>query len=291
MRDAESLTEEVAAALVVEQFPEWSTMPVSLVVPGGHDNRTFRLGDDLTIRLPTDEGYVAGELKEHAWLSRLASVVPLPIPEVVGAGRPSALFPRPWSVRRWIPGETASLDRVADPIGFARDLAGFLVALRAADATGGPVAGEQSFFRGASPVAYDAGVRTSLARLADEVDARRVDAVWDRALESEWAGDAVWFHGDVAAGNLIVDEGRLAAVIDFGTSGIGDPACDTVIAWTLLPDDAGRAYRDALALDDDAWDRGRGWALWKALVTIDEHRASRPDLADDARRVLQRVLA
>lgn len=291
MRDAERLTEELAARLVAEQFPHWSDLRIELVRPGGHDNRTFRLGDEMTIRLPTDEGYVAGELKEHVWLERLAPVVPLAIPVIRGVGVPTTDFKLPWSIRQWIPGDTAGLDRIADPVRFARDLAGFLVALRAADTTGAPAAGSQSFLRGMHPSAYDDDVRSTIVRIGDELEVPRVEAAWEQALASTWTGEPVWFHGDVAAGNLIVADGRLVAVIDFGTSGVGDPACDVVIAWTLLGDGARSAFREALGVDPDTWERGRGWALWKALITIAEHRDTDPAAADAARRVLEQVLA
>ncbi|MEJ7651278.1 MAG: aminoglycoside phosphotransferase family protein [Nakamurella sp.] len=291
MRDPEKLTEELAAALVADQFPHWAELPVDLLLPGGHDNRTFRLGADLTVRLPTDDGYIAGELKEHAWLERLGPLLPQPIPEIVGKGAPSSTFDRPWSVRRWISGETPTPDRVEDFDQFVRDLGAFLTALRGADAAGAPAAGDQSFHRGAHPRAYDEETRATIQQLRDEVDVPRVTAVWDRALDSEWTGAPVWFHGDVAHGNLLVADGLLCGVIDFGTSGVGDPACDTVIGWTLLPDDAARAFRDVLGLDPDTWDRGRGWALWKALITIVEHRETSHWLADEARGVLRRVLA
>lgn len=290
MRDVEKLTEELATALVSDQFPRFAHLPVELLRPGGHDNRTFRLGAELTIRLPTDDGYVAGELKEQAWLAQLAPQLPLPIPEVVGQGVPAPEFPRPWSVRRWIAGDTPTLARIDDFARFAGDLAAFLTALRGAGTTGAPAAGVQSFHRGAHPRAYDDETRSTIQHLRDEIDVPRVTAVWERALDSEWPGAPVWFHGDVARGNLLVAGGRLGGVIDFGTSGVGDPACDTVIAWTLLPDDAARCYRDVLGLDDDSWDRGRGWALWKALITIAEHRDSDPAIADEARGVMRRVL-
>ena len=290
MRDVEKLTEELATALVADQFPRFAHLPVELLRPGGHDNRTFRLGTELTIRLPTDDGYVAGELKEQAGLAQLAPQLPLPIPEVVGQGVPAPEFLRPWSVRRWIAGETPTLARIDDFARFAGDLAAFLTALRGAGTTGAPAAGVQSFHRGAHPRAYDDETRSTIQHLRDEIDVPRVTAVWERALDSEWPGAPVWFHGDVARGNLLVAGGRLGGVIDFGTSGVGDPACDTVIAWTLLPDDAARCYRDVLGLDDDSWDRGRGWALWKALITIAEHRDSDPAIADEARGVMRRVL-
>ncbi|WP_353648821.1 aminoglycoside phosphotransferase family protein [Nakamurella sp. A5-74] len=190
----------------------------------GHDNRTFRLGSELTIRLPTDDGYVAGELKEQAWLAQLAPQLPLPIPEVVGQGVPAPEFLRPWSVRRWIAGETPTLARIDDFARFAGDLAAFLTALRGAGTTGAPAAGVQSFHRGAHPRAYDDETRSTIQHLRDEIDVPRVTAVWERALDSEWPGAPVWFHGDVARGNLLVAGGRLGGVIDFGTSGVGDPA-------------------------------------------------------------------
>jgi aminoglycoside phosphotransferase (APT) family kinase protein len=285
------LTPELARALIAEQFPQWAELPVELVVPGGHDNRTFRLGEKLTVRLPTDDGYVAGELKEHVWLPRLAAQLPLPIPDVVAVGSPGPSFPRPWSVRRWLPGETADPARIDDLTQFARELAGFLLALRAADATDGPAAGAQSFFRGADPAAYDAQTRETITELRDEVDSGVVTGIWDHALDSHWHQPPVWFHGDIAHGNLLVVRGRLSAVIDFGTSGVGDPACDVVIAWTMLRGDARETFRDEMGLDDDTWARGRGWALWKALITIAEHRRRRPSAAAEARGVLREILA
>jgi aminoglycoside phosphotransferase (APT) family kinase protein len=260
-------------------------------VPGGNDNRTFRLGDALTVRLPTADGYVAGELKEHEWLGRLAPALPVPIPVVEGTGMPSPTFPRPWSIRRWIPGETADPARVGTSVRFAEQLAAFLVALRAADATGGPAAGTQSFHRGADPAFYDAETRASITALRDEFDPLELSPIWDRALASRWTHAPVWFHGDVAPCNLLVDDrGDLAAVIDFGTSGVGDPACDTVIAWTVLRGAARAAFRERLGLDEATWERGRGWALWKALIMIVEHRTSTPSIADEARGVLRELL-
>lgn len=113
--------------------------------------------------------------------------------------------------------------------------------------------------------------------------------VWEDAVGATWLGDPVWFHGDVAGGNLLVRDGRLAAVIDFGTSGVGDPACDVVVAWTLLDGPARQAFRDALGVDGATWSRGRGWALWKALITL--AGATEDAAAEESRAVLEVVLA
>jgi aminoglycoside phosphotransferase (APT) family kinase protein len=168
-------------------------------------------------------------------------------------------------VRRWIDGSPVSDAPPPDPHAFARDLAGFLGALRRIDASGGPVAGAHSFQRGADPAFYDDEARRALAPLP-----AALTAIWTDALAATRDGDPVWFHGDVAAGNLLLDaDGRLAAVIDFGTCGVGDPACDLVIAWTLLDPDARATFRAATGADDATWARARGWAVWKAAISRD----------------------
>ena len=265
--------------LVATQFPRWRDLPVVPVRSDGWDNRTYRLGRDLSVRLPTADGYVPAVEKEQRWLPVLAPLLPLPIPEPVAIGAPSPEFPRPWSVRRWIEGEPVTDG--TDQERLAADLAGFLVALRAVDASDGPVAGEHSFHRGGPLAAYDEETRSCLARLGIDDS-----GVWDAALASRWDRSGVWFHGDVAVGNLLAREGRLAAVIDFGTCGVGDPACDLVIAWTFLDAPARRVFRDEVGLDDDTWARARGWALWKALLGLVGEPGSPVD-----RRTLDRVVA
>jgi aminoglycoside phosphotransferase (APT) family kinase protein len=221
------------------------------------------------VRLPSAATYAASVGKEHTWLPRLAPQVPVRIPESVALGAPGAGYPWPWSVRRWIAGRPAEQSRILDMRAFALDLAGFLTALMAVDATDGPAAGAHNFHRGGPPAFYDAETREALVALAGQVDTTAAAAVWDAALGARWTGDPVWFHGDVAFGNLLVDEaGRLTAVIDFGTSGVGDPACDLVVAWTLLDAPARAVFRAAMPADDAMWARARGWALWKALITL-----------------------
>jgi aminoglycoside phosphotransferase (APT) family kinase protein len=265
------ITVEVARRLVAAQFPQWADRPIRPVLHDGWDNTTFRLGDELSLRLPSDDGYVAQIAKEHRWLPVLAPLLPRRIPEPVAMGRPDGTFPRPWSVYRWIDGETASRARVRDLTAFANDLGTFLATLQSVDTTDGPAAGAHSFFRGSALGVYDADARQAIDTLGDDIDADAVTSLWESALATSWPRPPVWVHGDVAASNLLADDaGALRAVIDFGCCAVGDPACDLVIAWTFFDGASREAFRAALGFDDDTWRRGRGWALWKALITMAE---------------------
>lgn len=259
--------------LIAGQFPQFRDLPLRPVEVDGWDNRTYRLGEDMTVRLPTHESYTPAIDKEDRWLPVLAPHLPVPIPVPLAAGVPDAGYPFPWSIRRWLPGEPASPERIADLPAFAVAVGEFVLALQRIDATGGPTAGAHSFYRGAPPAHYDAETREALSRLAGRIDPAAAD-VWDAALASRWEGPPTWFHGDIAHGNLLVRDGRLAAVIDFGTSGVGDPACDLVIAWTFFAGRSREAFRRTVGQDAGTWARARGWALWKALISLpgDEQR-------------------
>lgn len=260
------IRETLVRRLVAGQFPEWADLPVRPVAFDGWDNRTFRLGDDLSVRLPSAAGYVGQIEKEHRWLPVLAPQLPLPIPTPIAKGQPADGYPWPWSIYRWLPGEIASVARIDDLAQFARDVAGFLVALAAIDPTGGPGPGHHNFYRGGSLMVYDAETRQAIIDLGDRIDGAAALEVWETALAATWDGPPVWFHGDIATGNLLVLDGRLGAVIDFGTSGVGDPACDLAITWTLFSGDSREAYRAAYPADQGMWSRGRAWTLWKALI-------------------------
>jgi aminoglycoside phosphotransferase (APT) family kinase protein len=285
------IDEELARRLIAGQFPHWADLAIAAVEFGGVDNRTFRLGEDLTVRLPSGEWYALQVSKEQRWLPRLAPRLPLLIPTPVAEGQPDDGYPFSWSVYRWLDGENASEETIADPLAFATTLASFLRALRSADATGGPAPGRHNFYRGGPLSTYADETIRAIEALGDEIPRDAVLKVWDDAMAATWAGHPVWFHGDVAAGNLLVREGRLAAVIDFGTSGVGDPACDVVIAWTLLHGESRNAFRSGLGADPGTWSRGRGWALWKALITLVDQLERDSHGAAASRRVVERVLA
>jgi aminoglycoside phosphotransferase (APT) family kinase protein len=277
--------------LVAAQFPEWATLEVTPVELDGWDNRTFRLGDEMSVRLPSQESYAVQVDKEHRWLPVLAGELPLPIPTPIARGVAAEDFPLPWSIYRWLDGEPVGVGRVDDLTQLAISLAEFLNALHRVDPARGPTPGAHNFHRGGPLTKYDGQTREAIDQLAGEIPTSRVVAVWEAALGALWPGPPVWFHGDVASGNLLVRDGRLSAVIDFGTSGVGDPACDTSIAWTLLTGEARQAFRATLAVDAGIWARGRGWTLWKALITMVGSRHSDSSLAAVARAVLDRVLA
>ena len=281
----------LVAALVAEQFPQWRHLPVTPVPRQGWDNRTFRLGADLSVRLPSAEGYVAAVAKEAQVLPHLATHLPLPVPVPVATGDPSGAFPHPWSVRRWLAGTTVEDAADVDRTVLAEDLGAWLAALRAVPAGPGPAAGRHGHYRGCHPSVYGDQVQAALQNLEDVDDAVDLEAcrrIWLEATTSVWPRAPVWFHGDVAVGNLLVQAGRLSAVIDFGGCGVGDPACDLVIAWTHFRGTERQVFRAAVGLPDDAWRRARGWALWKALVMITGR--SGPDPGGVQRRVLEEVL-
>ncbi|MEV5822731.1 aminoglycoside phosphotransferase family protein [Micromonospora haikouensis] len=276
--------------LVAGQFPHWADLPVEPVADGGWDNWTFRLGTGMSVRLPSAVEYAEAVAKEHRWLPVLAPRLPLPVPTPLAKGGPGEGYPYAWSVYRWLDGETARADRIADPVRFALDLAGFVVALQGVEAADGPRPGRHNWYRGGTLRTYDGLADRALTALDGRIDVGLAGEVWRRALDARWDGAERWFHGDLAQGNLLLDDGHLAAIIDFGTCGVGDPSCDLAIAWTLLTADGRRAFRERLAVDDATWARGRGWALWKTLVSY-ANELDDGEAAASSRRILDEICA
>ena len=285
------ITPELVSRLVAAQFPRWADLPIRPVAVDGWDNTTFHLGDEMSVRLPSHERYAAQVDKEHGWLPALADRLPLPIPQPLAKGEPASDYALPWSVYRWLEGEIASRAPVVDLERVAVELANFLAALYRIDPTGGPPPGQHNFFRGGDLAVYDDETRDALVTLGDEVDTAAATELWEAALAATWREAPVWIHGDVFEGNLLVTEGRLSAVIDFGCCGVGDPACDVTIAWTFLDSASREAFRRRLPLDEATWARGRGWALWKALIVLVRTRHDRPREAAQHRRTIDDVLA
>lgn len=260
------INEALVRNLIADQFSAWAELPVRSMPQQGWDNRSFRVGGNLVARLPSASAYEAQVHREQRWLPFLGPHLPFEIPAPLALGRPGRGYPWAWSIRSWIHGDTAASSPPSDVERFTEDLARFLNALHKVPAQGGPEPGEDNFHRGGSLKVYDTQFRDAIARLGAQVDTTAALTAWDVALASSRSQPPVWVHGDIALGNLLVREGRLAAVIDFGQVCVGDPACDTAIAWTYLHAKHRKGFRAQLELDAATWLRGRAWALWKAAI-------------------------
>ena len=277
------ITVELVGELIAEQFPQWASLRLTPSPRQGNDNHTFRLGEELSVRLPSAEAYAEGIRKEDLALPLLAEHTTVALPLVVASADPSDRFPLPWSIRRWLPGEVPDDATAVDRNRIARELGVFLNELRAAPTAHGPACGQHSFYRGTHPSVYSDQVQSALTELGGTVDRAACEAIWREATQSAWPHDPVWFHGDLAEGNILIQDGALGAVIDFGTCGVGDPACDLTIAWTWLGEER-ETFREVVNLDSDTWARARGWALWKALISL-------TDPCSPLRATQQRALA
>lgn len=277
--------------LLAAQLPQWSGLALTRVHSDGTDNVIYRLGEDMAVRVPRYGAAAAQAEKEAEWLPRLAPHLPLDVPVPLALGLPGEGFPWQWSVCRWVPGEPATDGRIADPHDAAVRLARFVAAIQRIDPAGGPPPGAHNFGRG-EPLAHrDDEVRTALEQLHGSVDVAAAAAVWEAALAAPvWDRPSVWIHGDLHGGNLLAAGGRLSGVVDFGGLGVGDPACDAMVAWTFLPRSARRVFRSELDVDDATWERARGWALSMGLIALPYYRTTNPALARSARRWIEEAL-
>lgn len=257
---------QLAKKLIETQFPQWKDLPIRPVAKSGWDNTTFHLGDNMLIRLPSAEEYASQVEKEQMWLPKLAKHLPLPIPTPIACGHPDASYPFKWSIYSWIEGESAATAKINNLTDFAKSLADFLIAFHKIDFILGPKAGPHSFYRGGSLTHYDSETREALTLLKSKIDTRKALKLWEEALKTEWKKPPVWVHGDISSGNLLVQNGKLSAVIDFGQLAVGDPACDLSIAWTFFDRASRETFLSTLQLDEATLTRAKAWALWKALI-------------------------
>ncbi|MGI5192178.1 aminoglycoside phosphotransferase family protein [Streptomyces sp. CA-288835] len=277
--------------LVDAQFPQWAELPLELLDPSGSDHVIYRLGEELSVRMPRHAGAIGQARKESEWLPRLAPHLPLAVPVPVAVGEPDFGYPWPWAVSRWLDGEVATVEALADSSVAAVELAEFLTALQQfapkdildgdvrEDLTGRPLADR------------DRATRAAITEVDGVFDTVAMTDLWDAALGAPgWDRPPVWFHGDFHTGNLLILDGRLSAVIDFGGLGIGDPACDLTIAFTLMSAGSRAAFRAALGVDDATWTRGRGWALTTALNAYTSYAAVNPRVAAQTTRQITEAL-
>lgn len=265
-----NITINLARKLIAEQFSEFSDLPITEVEKQGHDNRTYRLGSDRLIRMPTSADYALKVPKEQKLLPQLAKRLNVSIPTPIKMGNPSSSYPYPFSIYEWLPGKSINLLSLTDQDKeqLAADLAKFLKELQAIHDVEGPEPGQHNWWRGDHPSVYDEGARKQIAELAEIIDASKASALWDQACATRWNKTPIWIHGDFAIGNILMKDGKLSAVIDFGGAAVGDPACDLVIAWTYLTGKARQIFVNKMEMDQDTWLRARAWALWKATFEL-----------------------
>ena len=275
---------DLVRRLLADQHPRWADLPIQRVPSWGTDNALFRLGDELVVRLPVHEASAHDIEREERWVPLVAAGLPARVPERVASGEPAHGYPFHWCVWRWIAGAGPVAGQLADPHRTAREIATVVSALQAIDATGGPRAG-----RGVplSDPDRDLRTRNAISQLRGIVDVEVVLTAWVAALRAPaWDRAPVWVHGDLTPGNLVFVEDGLIAVLDWGGVGIGDPACDLLPAWSLLPSEARRTFRAALGVDDATWERGRGWALSTAVIALPYYLETNPGMVAMARRKL-----
>ena len=265
-----NITPDLSHKLVSQQFPEYAELELNPVKIQGHDNRTFKLGKNMLIRMPTAEPYALKVPKEQALLPRLKSHITISIPEPIKMGHSSSEYPFNFSIYKWLEGESANTlkfeAKQLEAIAF--DLAIFLKELQAINTVEGPAPGQHNWWRGDHVSVYETGAHEQIAALSGIIDTHQAKQLWEAACNTRWDKSPIWIHGDFASSNILIEGGKLAGVIDFGGMAVGDPACDLVIAWTFLKGKSREIFKESIALDDDTWLRAAAWALWKATYEL-----------------------
>ncbi len=285
--DEIAVNRELVARLVGAQFPQWRDLALRPVVTTGTVNAIFRLGETMSVRL-CRVPWAAGEAEQEAHLlAQIAPLLPFRIPRILGIGKPQETYPWTWLVTDWIEGATPEPGGLSSSDAFAADLAAFVAAFRRIG-----FKESRNAYRGGPLAERDRQTRDAIAQLAGTIDTAAVLAVWENALHTPvWKGPPTWVHADLLPGNLLMQEGRLSGVLDFATAGVGDPACDLIPAWTLLPAGVRATFRSALAADDAMWTRGRARALSIALIALPYYQESHPPFAAMARWTIDEILA
>ncbi len=288
--DEVDIDTDLVRRLVAEQFPPLRDLPVSEFESTGTVNAIYRLGDEFSVRLPRVQRWASGVEQECKWLPLLAPSLTLQVPEPIAKALPTGYYPFPWAIFRWIDGHTYAPDLIDDERRAAADLAQFVAELRSNDL---PAMDDQTPYSGRPPLAeQDADVRTWIAQSGDLIDGPAVTAAWEDALQSPaWDGTCAWIHSDLVPPNLLVKAGRLRAVIDFGATGLGDPATDLNPAWSVFGRAGRSVFRDLVGADDDIWRRGRGIAISQAVGLVPYYVVTNPALSALGRRMLREILA
>jgi len=280
------IDESLVRQLLKEQFPQWADLPISPVKSAGTDNAIYRLGEDKCVRLPRVPSAAKDVEKEQLWLPLFASTLPLVIPVPVGNGAANNNYPFKWSIFTWVEGRDATVESITDQTQAATTLAEFILALQTMNTTNAPFSR-----RGVPLVAQDQEVRQAINSLNGKIDTQAVITLWNKSLQvPNWDKNPVWSHGDLLPSNLLIQNGSLTAVIDFGLMGVGDPACDLISAWSVFSASGRQVFRSALGVDEATWLRGRGWALSVALIILPYYEKTNLGLVAIAKRILNEIL-
>lgn len=281
------IDENLVHTLLKTQCSHWYKLPLKTIISSGTDNALFRLGSDYVVRLPRLDGATENINNECEWVPKIARFLKIPVSEPVFKGNPDESYPWPWTVNKWNEGHNPDYEMENEYELLAKDLAFFLNDLHGIKLSNGPISR-----RGVSLKQVNEETRKAISELAEEIDIQFVTSLWNQLSNiPSWSKDPVWVHGDFLPGNILVQNNRLSAVIDFSDLGIGDPACDLVIAWSFLKSHSRKIFRENLEnIDDDTWERGRGWALSIALIMLPYYKHSSPVLASLATRMIKNVL-
>lgn len=286
-----TIDEETARSLIQQQFPDYQQLPIRYFHSTGTDHAIYRLGDEMYLRMPLTHDAQLQLKKEVRWLPHLVSKLPLSIPVPLEKGEPNKEFPHQWGIYTWLEGKNPIRIEMEDINESARTLAKFIRALHKIDPTNGPRPGKHNFFRGVPLIQRDAETRLAIKSLGDQIDLALVEKTWDDALNAPvWDSDPVWIHGDIHAANLLAKDGRITSVIDFGGLGVGDPACDLLVAWWFLTAESRMIFREELLVDEATWRRGRGWALSMALIALSYYQTTNPLFAKEAEYAIQEAI-
>jgi len=274
--------------LLARQFPQWTGLPISLVESYGTDHDIYRLGDELAVRLPRIDWAADQASLEAEWLPRLAPHVPLALPVQLALGRPDEGYPFAWGAYEWLPGQNAN-GTIQDLEQAAVDLAGFVTALRKVDPTGAHP--RQPGSRGSPLMDLDEPVRRQVHELDGRIDGPKVLRLWEESLSAPvWKGPEQLVHGDLLPGNLLVIDGRLSAVIDFGGLNVGDPACDVQPAWHTFADTSRALFLEELRVDDASRLRGRGWVIYQTVSALAYYWDTNPGMVRMSTHALRQVV-
>ena len=272
--------------LLATQLPHLVDLPVEAIQSTGTVNAIFRIGDDLCARLPRIQRWVAALEKEIEWLPKLAPHLSLAVPEPVAKGEPESGYPFPWAVYRWINSDTFASDHILDERQAGADLAMFVAELRRIEISGAPHSGRKPLRQ------LDSNTRAAIESMEGTIDTDAATAAWDICLRApEWNGRPVWRHCDLLPPNLLVENGNIKAILDFGGAGIGDPAIDVVAAWSVFGKDGRDTFLSTLNVDDGTWARGRGFALHQALLIIPYYHETNPAFVAMAKRTVREIIA